>query len=88
MKGDPNTNFNIDINKRVAAAPDMEQRVTEKVCRTFGITSRDVQNVLFYENRYAGTWQHGKVGGHMFGRIEKKSDEKAADPSAPKQASE
>lgn len=27
--------------------------------------------VLFYEDRYAGTWQHGKVGGHMFGRIEK-----------------
>lgn len=27
--------------------------------------------VLFYENRYAGTWQHGKIGGHMFGRIEK-----------------
>ena len=27
--------------------------------------------VLFYENRYAGTWQHGEVGGHLFGRIEK-----------------
>ena len=27
--------------------------------------------VLFYEDRYAGTWQHGEVGGHMFGRIEK-----------------
>lgn len=27
--------------------------------------------VLFYDNRYVGTWQHGKVGGHMFGRIEK-----------------
>jgi hypothetical protein len=27
--------------------------------------------VLFYEDRYAGTWQHGKVGGHMFGKIEK-----------------
>ncbi|MCA9062228.1 MAG: hypothetical protein KDA96_04195 [Planctomycetaceae bacterium] len=27
--------------------------------------------VLFYQDRYAGTWQHGKVGGHMFGRIEK-----------------
>jgi len=21
--------------------------------------------------RYAGTWQHGKVGGHLYGRIEK-----------------
>jgi hypothetical protein len=28
--------------------------------------------VLFYEDRYAGTWQHGPVGGHMFGRIERK----------------
>ncbi len=27
--------------------------------------------VLFYEDRYAGTWQHGNVGGHMFGKIER-----------------
>ena len=27
--------------------------------------------VFFYGNRYAGTWQHGNVGGQMFGRIEK-----------------
>jgi hypothetical protein len=27
--------------------------------------------VLFYGDRYAGTWQHGTVGGHMTGRIEK-----------------
>jgi hypothetical protein len=26
--------------------------------------------VFFYGDRYAGTWQHGAVGGHMFGRIE------------------
>lgn len=32
--------------------------------------------VIFYEDRYAGTWQHGKVGGHMFGRIEKAKTEK------------
>ena len=25
--------------------------------------------VLFYGDRYAGTWQHGKVGGHLFGDI-------------------
>jgi hypothetical protein len=29
--------------------------------------------VFFYGDRYAGTWQHGKVGGHMSGRIERKS---------------
>jgi len=28
--------------------------------------------VLFYQDRYAGTWQHGPVGGHMFGKIEQK----------------
>ena len=27
--------------------------------------------VLFYEGRYAGTWQHGPIGGHVFGTIEK-----------------
>ena len=27
--------------------------------------------VFFYGDRYAGTWQHGNLGGHMFGRIEK-----------------
>ena len=27
--------------------------------------------VLFYGDRYVGTWQHGKAGGHMWGRIEK-----------------
>ena len=27
--------------------------------------------VFFYGDRYSGTWQHGQVGGHMSGRIEK-----------------
>jgi len=27
--------------------------------------------VFFYGDRYAGTWQHGQFGGHMFGMIEK-----------------
>jgi len=27
--------------------------------------------VMFYKDRYAGTWQHGKKGGHMWGKIEK-----------------
>jgi hypothetical protein len=33
--------------------------------------------VMIYGDRYVGTWQHGKVGGHMFGRLEK-SEPKAA----------
>ena len=32
--------------------------------------------VFFHGDRYAGTWQHGNVGGHMFGRIEKGHAEK------------
>ena len=31
--------------------------------------------VIIYEGRYAGTWQHGDVGGHLFGVI--KRDEPA-----------
>ena len=27
--------------------------------------------VLIYGDRYAGTWQHDKTGGHLWGRIEK-----------------
>ena len=30
--------------------------------------------VLLRKDKYAGTWAHGKVGGHLFGRIEKISD--------------
>ncbi|MAD79279.1 MAG: hypothetical protein CMJ50_00335 [Planctomycetaceae bacterium] len=27
--------------------------------------------VVFYNNKYAGTWTHGNVGGHLFGTIQK-----------------
>jgi hypothetical protein len=40
--------------------------------------------VLIHGDRYAGTWQHGEVGGHMFGRIEpagEKPPEKPGDES-------
>lgn len=30
--------------------------------------------VMFFENRYAGTWQHGDKGGHLFGTIAKAKD--------------
>ena len=29
--------------------------------------------VFFYGDLYSGTWQHGAVGGHMSGRIEKRT---------------
>ena len=38
----------------------------------FGIGTFTVR-VFFYGDRYAGTWQHGSVGGHMSGRIEKQA---------------
>ncbi len=36
-----------------------------------GLGSEFGSNILFQGSRYAGTWEHGKVGGHMWGRIEK-----------------
>lgn len=38
-----------------------------------GFTSR----VVFYGDRYAGTWQHNQVGGHMFGKIEREDSDEA-----------
>lgn len=38
--------------------------------------------VLIYEGRYAGTWQHGEVGGCMFGRISKLKKADSNSPSA------
>ena len=39
--------------------------------------------VLIHSDRYAGTWQHDDVGGHMFGRIEKIEDSEQESPSKP-----
>jgi len=39
--------------------------------------------VVIYEGRYAGTWQHGKVGGHLFGRLEKAAAETKPDDAKP-----
>jgi hypothetical protein len=36
--------------------------------------------VMFHGDRYAGTWQHGKKGGLMFGKIEKPKKPEPADP--------
>ncbi|MEZ6040905.1 MAG: hypothetical protein R3C20_10385 [Planctomycetaceae bacterium] len=43
-----------------------------------GLGSAFSARVLFHDGRYAGTWQHGKVGGHMFGRIEKQKPSESA----------
>ena len=48
-----------------------------------GLGNEFSARVVFDGNRYAGTWQHGSVGGHMFGRIEKQKqvDKKPVDDS-------
>ncbi len=37
--------------------------------------------VMFFADHYAGYWQHGEHGGHLFGTISR--DEEAAEPMAP-----
>jgi hypothetical protein len=38
--------------------------------------------VMIHGDRYAGTWQHGAFGGHMWGKIEREQDA-AGDGAAP-----
>jgi len=33
--------------------------------------------VLFYNDKYAGTWTHGEVGGHLFGTLKELDDQDA-----------
>jgi hypothetical protein len=35
--------------------------------------------VVIYKNKYAGTWSHGEVGGHLFGTIEAAPKEEPKD---------
>lgn len=41
--------------------------------------------VMFYGDRYAGTWQHGEKGGHLFGTIAAATEE-PEDETAPQSA--
>ncbi len=43
-----------------------------------GLGSEFGSNILFQGDRYAGTWEHGKVGGHMWGRVERTPEAKPA----------
>jgi len=38
--------------------------------------------VVIYEGRYAGTWQHGDIGGHLFGVLKPAGDQQP-DPPKP-----
>lgn len=40
--------------------------------------------VMIYRGQYAGTWSHGEVGGHLWGRIERAPPEKEGDKPAEK----
>jgi hypothetical protein len=46
-----------------------------------GLGSQLSAKIIFDEGRYAGTWQHGKFGGHMWGRIER-ADAAKSEPAA------
>jgi hypothetical protein len=40
--------------------------------------------VVLYEGRYAGTWQHDNVGGHLYGTIERAEEGKKEEPKEEK----
>jgi hypothetical protein len=42
-----------------------------------------VARVLVYGDRYAGTWQHDKFGGHMWGMIERTAPSTSSTPAKP-----
>jgi hypothetical protein len=44
------------------------------------VGSEFTARVMFFDNQYAGTWRHGKVGGLMYGRVEKATPAEAATP--------
>ena len=51
-----------------------------------GLGNQLSAKVIFDAGRYAGTWQHGKFGGHMWGRVERadvSKSEPAADQASP-----
>jgi hypothetical protein len=64
----------VDITVPVAVQVDWAQdtpvlAVTD--LKIPGLGSEFGSRILFHGDRYAGTWQHGKVGGHMWGRVER-----------------
>ncbi len=65
--GDTNVTLPVVVTMLWAGDTPMVS-VTDLTVLTLGtFTAR----VIFYRDRYAGTWQHGEVGGHLFGAIEK-----------------
>jgi hypothetical protein len=73
--GKKNFSIPVPITVQIAWAGDTPViTMTNVTIPTMGtFTAR----VLFYGDRYVGTWQHGKAGGHMFGKIEPAKKKKA-----------
>jgi hypothetical protein len=67
--GGPNTTIPIVVGIKWAGDTPMIQLTNTTIPGMGTFSAR----VFFYEDRYAGTWQHGPLGGHMYGRIEKAS---------------
>jgi hypothetical protein len=66
-------NFKLPLPLQVKWAGDTPViTLTDLTIPTLGTFS---SRVAFYNKKYAGTWTHGKVGGHMFGVVEKLDDE-------------
>ena len=47
------------------------------------VGSEFTARVMFFDNQYAGTWRHGKVGGLMYGRVEKAKPGDSTVPTPP-----
>jgi hypothetical protein len=65
--GDPNKTIPIVVAIKWAGDTPVIQLTNTAIPGLGTFSTR----VFFYEDRYAGTWQHGPFGGHMYGRIDK-----------------
>lgn len=76
--GDDRWQFNAKIGETGVALPMVvpmrwigDTPIIEMTDYTIPTVGTFSVRVFFYGDRYAGTWQHGPAGGHMYGRIEK-----------------
>jgi hypothetical protein len=66
---------NVDVSLPVTVTMRWQDDTPMIILTDFSLPSMGTfsARVFFYGDRYAGTWQHDKVGGHMYGRIEKQA---------------
>lgn len=65
--GDKDVKIPVPVEVRWAGDTPMIQLTNTTIPLMGTFTAR----VMIYKDRYAGTWQHDAVGGHMWGKIEK-----------------